>query len=240
MMSFTLPQYMVERVGSVTDDGIPLVFQANTFGHYYIVPSAIVQSSWQLKRLEPLLTATTRVQWSASLETSIPSVYDPLDPTGLHTHHPYASSKRFIELLHCYITSRPHKPLFFLTHPGITDSTVVTPYTFPLRETLQYLKVMAFYTARWCGSPWHGINGYTGALSQVWCALQAGREDEMTKWGCGSDRWGRERLIGTQLWGEADIFAEEARGAFEVAEGMYREWVFKLGVTEGKSNGEAH
>jgi hypothetical protein len=37
MMSFTLPQYMVERVGSVTDDGIPLVFQANTFGHYYIV-----------------------------------------------------------------------------------------------------------------------------------------------------------------------------------------------------------
>jgi len=34
---FTLPRYLVERVGSVTDDGIPLVFQANTFGHYYIV-----------------------------------------------------------------------------------------------------------------------------------------------------------------------------------------------------------
>jgi 3-keto steroid reductase len=33
----TLPRYLIERVGSVTEDGIPLVFQANTFGHYYIV-----------------------------------------------------------------------------------------------------------------------------------------------------------------------------------------------------------
>jgi 3-keto steroid reductase len=46
MMSFTLPRYMVERVGSVTDDGIPLVFQANTFGHYYIVSAIVGQSLW--------------------------------------------------------------------------------------------------------------------------------------------------------------------------------------------------
>jgi 3-keto steroid reductase len=37
MLCFTLPRFLVERVGSVTEDGMPLIFQANTFGHYYIV-----------------------------------------------------------------------------------------------------------------------------------------------------------------------------------------------------------
>jgi len=39
LMLFTLPRYMIERVGSMTADGIGLIFQANVFGHYYIVPS---------------------------------------------------------------------------------------------------------------------------------------------------------------------------------------------------------
>jgi 3-keto steroid reductase len=187
-----------------------------------------------------LLTSSSKVQWSASLETSIAAVYDPLDPTGLRTHHPYASSKRFIELLHCYLVTHPHTPLYFLTHPGITDSTVVTPYGFPIRETLQKLKTIMFYVARWSGSPWHGISGYKGALSQVWCALKAGREGEMIKWGCGSDLWGRERLIGTLLSGEAEMFEEESRGAFEVVERMYKEWTFKLGVNKNGGNGAIH
>jgi len=54
----------------------------------------------------------------------------------------------------------------------------------------------------------------------------------MMKWGCGSDRFGRERLIGTQLSGEAEMFEEDSKGAFEVVERMYKEWTFKLGVKE--------
>jgi 3-keto steroid reductase len=37
MLMFTVPRYMIERVGSKTDDGMGLVFQANVFGHYYMV-----------------------------------------------------------------------------------------------------------------------------------------------------------------------------------------------------------
>jgi len=36
---FTLPRYLIERVGSKTEDGLGLVFQANVFGHYYMVIS---------------------------------------------------------------------------------------------------------------------------------------------------------------------------------------------------------
>lgn len=37
MMLFTVPRYLIERVGSKTADDLGLVFQANVFGHYYIV-----------------------------------------------------------------------------------------------------------------------------------------------------------------------------------------------------------
>jgi hypothetical protein len=70
----------------------------------------------------------------------------------------------------------------------------------------------------------------------IYCALLAKREEEMFKWGSGSDWWGRERLLGTTLDGEADVFEEECRDAFELVERLYREWAFKLGV-EVHSNG---
>lgn len=37
MLAFTLPRFLVETVGSKSADGIGYVFQANVFGHYYIV-----------------------------------------------------------------------------------------------------------------------------------------------------------------------------------------------------------
>ena len=164
------------------------------------------------------------------MEASIPGTYDPSDPTGIRTKHSYGSSKRFIELLHGYLASHPHKPIYFLTHPGSTDSSIVAPYFFPLREFLQYMKIVCFYLARWMGSPWHAITGWNGALSMVYCATKVGRSGELVKWGSGSDRWGHERLIGTSLQGEAEIFEEEGKAAFEIVEQLYKEWAFKLGV----------
>lgn len=66
----------------------------------------------------------------------------------------------------------------------------------------------------------------------VYCALSAEREDEMMKWGSGSDRWGNERLIGTTLEGEADIFNDECTDAYNFVEQLYKEQCFKLGVSE--------
>jgi len=39
MMTFTIPKYLLEKIGSKTKDDIGLVFQANVFGHYYMVRS---------------------------------------------------------------------------------------------------------------------------------------------------------------------------------------------------------
>lgn len=33
----TVPNYLTERIGSISEDGIGYIFQANVFGHYYIV-----------------------------------------------------------------------------------------------------------------------------------------------------------------------------------------------------------
>src|SRR5271155_5940754 len=146
------------------------------------------------------------------------SVYNPEDPTCLKSHHPYGSSKRFIELLHCYLATHSHKPIYFLTHPGSTDSAVVAPYQPPFRDIVQHAKRVSFYVARWCGSPWHAISAWNGCCSMMYCCLDAGREGEMMKWGSGSDFWGNERLIGTTLTGEAEVFETECKSAFELVE----------------------
>jgi len=232
----TVPNYLTERVGSMSEDGIGHIFQANVFGHYYIVSLPSIILIEQLKRLTSLLTERSKVLWSVSLETALAFIYDPNDPTGIRSHHAYGSSKRFIELLHCYLATHPRTPMYFITHPGITDSGVVSPYQFPIREAIQHLKKVAFYVARWCGSPWHSISGYNGACSVIYCAVKAGREDEMMKWGSGSDRWGRERLLGTTLQGEAELWKEESRAAFELVERMYQEQIFKLNVQQASTS----
>jgi 3-keto steroid reductase len=127
-------------------------------------------------------------------------------------------------------------PIYFLTHPGITDSSVVSPYNFPIREIIQEMKRVSFYMARVLGSPWHAISGRNGALSMVYCALKGTKQDEMIKWGSGSDRLGRERLIGTTLDGEAELFDEESKGVFDIVENLCKEWAFKLGVMEHEQN----
>jgi len=44
IIMFTVPRYLIERVGRKTEDGIGLIFQANVFGHYYIVRSILFQN----------------------------------------------------------------------------------------------------------------------------------------------------------------------------------------------------
>src|SRR5271170_3544511 len=105
----------------------------------------------KLKRLDSILPESSKVIWSGSLEASIPAIYNTTDPTALSSSHPYGSSKRFIELLHCHLTSHPHKQHYFLTHPGLIDSGIVVPYDPPISNILQTIKTPTFYLARACG-----------------------------------------------------------------------------------------
>ena len=48
-----------------------------------------------------------------------------------------------------------------------------------------------------------------------------------------------ERLLGTTLKGEAELYQEEARAAFELVERMYQEQIFKMDVkVSGTEDGE--
>jgi hypothetical protein len=66
----------------------------------------------------------------------------------------------------------------------------------------------------------------------VWCALRGDRAGEGMKWGCGSDWWGRERLIGVEFSDQGD----RGKMCYELVERMYKEWRFRLGDGKGEPN----
>ena len=97
------------------------------------------------------------------------------------------------------------EPKIYVSHPGICATSIVTLSLIPF-----YLRILAFYIARWLGSPWHTVSAYKGACAPVWLALadQIELEDiEQTegkgKWGSVCDRMGRERVMRTVVegWG---------------------------------------
>ena len=79
---------------------------------------------------------------------------------------------------------------------------------------------IAFYIARWLGSPWHTITAYKGAVAPVWLALASREEIEdleteggKGKWGSGCDWRGRERVERTGVggWGIGGRVGESGR-----------------------------
>ena len=97
------------------------------------------------------------------------------------------------------------EPKIYISHPGICSTSIVALSFFPF-----YIRILAFYIARWLGSPWHTVSAYKGACAPVWLALadQDELEDiEQTegkgKWGSVCDRMGHERVMRTVVegWG---------------------------------------
>ena len=67
---------------------------------------------------------------------------------------------------------------------------------------------LAFYFARWVGSPWHTLTSYKGAAAPVWLALTRDslydiEAEGKAKWGSCVTRSGRESVIRTEVegWG---------------------------------------
>lgn len=134
------------------------------------------------------------------------------------------------------------EPKIYISHPGICATSIVTLSFIPF-----YLRILAFYIARWLGSPWHTVSAYKGACAPVWLALAD--QDELEdieqregkgKWGSVCDRAGHERVMRTVVegWGmggrmgEGDVgnrigsrknFREVTREDRENFEGLGRE-----------------
>lgn len=196
------------------------IFCANVFGHYLLS-----------HQLSPLLSAsrndlerTGRIIWISSIE-AYESAFSVGDIQGLKSRMAYESSKRLTDLLaltaslpsttpwttaYRNSTAAPQpgsapRIKIYVAHPGICATSIV-----PLSIIVSYTMIIAFYLARWLGSPWHTIRPYSGACAPVWLALSPQSqldslelENGPGKWGSATDLWGRDRVMRTEVegWG---------------------------------------
>ncbi len=260
--SVTWPTYKVSGVGYVTKPQIdpnstvsnstkepPLaeVFCSNVFGHYLLCHA-----------LAPLLSKRPRstpdhgrIIWISSVE-AYASTFSPSDLQGLHAPAAYESSKRLTDIL-TLTASLPStkpwtdnflsvpssssdknikKPKIYLTHPGICATTIIA-----LPLILHWTMTLAFYIARWIGSPWHTVSPYKGACAPVWVALASqsqldSMEEEAgaAKWGSSVGSGGEERVTRTEVegWGFGGRVGD-ARGR-----GRKGRWRFARDLTGGE------
>lgn len=239
----TKPQCTLEKIESISngkpsvrgktsiqndEPSLGEVFCSNVFGHYLLAHN-----------LSPLLSTPSpipgRIIWISSLE-AYAHAFSLTDIQGLTSTTAYESSKRLTDILALtaslpstspwtdhFLTSSPNSPLtkttkprIYLAHPGICATAIV-----PLSLFLYYGMVLAFYVARWLGSPWHTISAYTGACAPVWLALapqatlDALEEREgPAKWGSATDFWGEGRVARTEVegWGYGGVAGERGEG----------------------------
>lgn len=267
MAALTYPTYTLTGVGVITPSQIPdnhdlsngsktphpplaQVFCANVFGHYLLA-----------HQLMPLLSqpmSAGRIIWISSIE-AVGRSLSLADMQGLHTPRAYESSKRLTDVLaltsHLSSTrpfasrffsppesSRPapyvpppvnaKTPAMYVAHPGVCATSIV-----PLPLILHSLMTLAFYLARWLGSPWHTIRAYKGACAPAWVALGSDEELDAAchggrprKWGSGTDRAGRERVVATAVEGQGeDGWEELGRRCWGEMENLRQEWEERLG-----------
>ncbi len=228
------------------------VFCANVFGHYLLV-----------HQLFPCLShpsSSARIIWISSIE-AYASTFSPTDIQALSAPKPYESSKRLTDILALTSTlpsTRPfvsrllshsdyppptRPPKMYLAHPGICATAIL-----PLALVLRYALLLAFYLARWIGSPWHTVTAYKGACAPVWLALSPQEELDAIaeahdarggevfgcgggcKWGSCTDRQGNETVRRTEVEGEGSEGWEElGRSCWMQMEQLREEWDARIG-----------
>lgn len=293
MVAVTCPNFKISGVGFTTPPQVPdlqefskipqpplaEVFCANVFGHYLLT-----------RQLMPLLTqpmSSGRIIWISSIE-AVASTLSLADMQCLYGPRAYESSKRLTDVLaltsHLPSTrpfvsrfvsppqsSRPpanspppaneNTPTMYVAHPGVCATAIV-----PLPLILHTLMTLAFYLARWLGSPWHTIQAYKGACAPTWLALSSDEEldaachecssvaDEMhnhhksnggggggrpRKWGSSTDRTGRECVVRTAVDGEEEEGWETLGGrCWAQMEKLRQEWEERLDGASAGAVGE--
>jgi 3-keto steroid reductase len=154
----TDPQYKIQRVGVKSADGLGLVFQANVFGPYYLIH----------KIIDLLEAGNARIIWVSSI-MSDPKYLSFDDLQLLKSKSSYEGSKRLIDLLHIasFKKLRERGIVQYLIQPGIFTSFSYFKF---LNVFTYYGMLFIFYFARFLGSPWVNISGYTGANAPVYAA----------------------------------------------------------------------
>jgi 3-keto steroid reductase len=177
------------------------VFCANVFGHYLFA-----------RELLPLLSranaseAPGRIIWTSSIDAEERHL-DFSDFQALNSKGPYESSKRITDLISIgadlpkvrkisdayfsapSVQSRPIKPKFYLSHPGVVHTAL-----FPLNAFLFFWYGVLISFARALGSAWHTIESYKAACAAVWLVLIDQESLDATnahcvKWGSSVARW---------------------------------------------------
>ena len=225
----TYPTYAIAGVGYTTKRQTPLlddepavgqVFCSNVFGHYMLVTYlARLLNQAPQTATGSLAARHARIIWISSVE-AYASTFSPDDMQGISSPNAYKSSKRLTDVL--ALTSslpssgrgvngflhrehpNPESPKIYLAHPGICATSFI-----PLNIVLYYLMTLAFYVARWVGSPWHTVSPYKGACAPVWLTLADQEEldaleaEGPSKWGSCVDVVGNERVTRTDVegWG---------------------------------------
>jgi len=207
------------------------VFCANVFGHYILAHQLMPL----LSRPAPGANTGGKIIWVSSVE-ALKEHLNVNDIQGLESHAPYEASKRLMDTLAITadlpsvkkasasyfdtsdIIVEPRedeentqnepfqKPTIHLAHPGVFVSDIIV-----LNAFLVTLWGLAFYVARWLGSPWHTLSPEKAAVSIAKLALQDHDQLEeieehgqaRVKWGSATTRGGKERVLKTEVagWG---------------------------------------
>lgn len=232
----TFPTFKLQAIGWKTAQPpatgeIGSVFCANVFGHYYLT-----------HELMGLLSAGKgRIIWTSSLE-AYPWTFTPDDIEAIKATHSYESTRRLTDIISLtsslpatapyaatFFGTAGKRPKTYLTHPGVCATAIV-----PLNIMLFYCMTLAFYIARWLGSPWHTVNSYSGAKAGVWIAMATDeeledKEADRVKWGSGTDRLGNELVKETEVEGEEEEGWEAlGRECWRQMEELRMEWKKKV------------
>ncbi|ODV91625.1 hypothetical protein CANCADRAFT_18106, partial [Tortispora caseinolytica NRRL Y-17796] len=155
----TEPGCKLQKVGTLSKDGLGLVFQTNFFGHYYIV-----------RKLFDNLANGGRVIWVSSME-SYPKALSKDDIQALRSPTSYEASKRLTDLVYMATVdkwSAEYGIHQFLTQPGIVGTQIFAEY---LNKVVIVLMIWTFMFCRLLGSKYHTVDAYRGACAPVYAAL---------------------------------------------------------------------
>lgn len=188
----TYPTYKIQKIGVKSNDNLGLVFQANVFGPYYFIHKLI-----DYKLINDKPNKSCKIVWISSV-MSKPSYLSMDDLQLIKSDESYEGSKRLIDLIHLATYKKllsDYNIKQFVTHPGIVISQSFFKF---LNPVTYYGMIFLFYLARFLGSPWHNIHGWTAANSQIFTSLNADDDsidlNQILKYGSASTWTGKEYI----------------------------------------------
>ncbi|KAH7916119.1 NAD(P)-binding protein [Hygrophoropsis aurantiaca] len=165
----TAPLFYVQTVGERSADGLGWVWQCNVFGHYVL-----------FKALEPHLakykiSTGARVIWMSSHEANS-KFYDPNDWQLVQSEHSYECSKYQMDMLSLHLDRQALQdhtnsgPIVrhITVLPGVAGTNIASALLGQLSSLGMFI---AFYIARWMGSPYHLITAFKASISAVHLCL---------------------------------------------------------------------